>query len=242
MNVYRGNIAEEGKINSKLTLLWDEPVPLKKHLSDVYMEFFKNVASSQHLLRCPSIREEIKNTFVISSPIDITINWDGSHTSSPDYDQRFFDEMFHIKPCLDGTESRLMSILLHLVFFADKKCDVSMLPAYFSDTEFQRSTMFPAGRMDLNSWFRPLDIMFFRHKNIPVVIKKGDPLYYLKFHTEEDINFNRFEVKREIITLLEHSASIRQYTNILNMESIYSIFNKSKIRNRILKLIKQNLF
>jgi hypothetical protein len=242
MDIYWANLADEGSVNANLTLLWEEPISLKKHIAKTYFDFFKDTASKHHLLKCPSIKEETKNTFVVLSPIDLTINWDGVHTSTPDYDQHFFDQMINIKPCLDGTESRLMSINLHLVFFAEKKCIASMLPAYLSDTEFPKSAILPAGQMDLNSWFRPFDVLFFRSKNKSVIIKKGDPLYYIKLHTDENITFKRFAVNREITSILLQSVSVRQYTNLYNIENIYAIFNKSKIRNRIFKLIKQNLF
>ena len=99
-----------------------------------------------------------------------------------------------------------------------------------------------SGQMDLNSWFRPLDVMLFRDKDKPILIKKGEPLYYIKFHTDEEVIFKRFNYIKELNTIVKSCIASRQFTGALSLNKIYDIFNKSKIRNRVLTLIKQNLF
>ena len=243
MDVYWANITNESQINSTLSVLWSEPVPLKKHLAETYNEFFKETDIGQHLLLCPSIQEEIKNTYVVLSPIDLTITWDGVQTRTHNYDQQFFDQMIGVKKKIDGSESRLISIHLHLIFFTEKKCIASQTPAYMSDTDFTKGSTMMSGQMDLNSWFRPLDVMLFRDKGKPILIKKGEPLYYIKFHTEEEIIFKRFNHTKELNSIINSCVAVRQFTReSLSLSKLYGIFNRSKIRSRIITLIKHNLF
>ena len=242
MDVYWANFTKEFHINSTLSVLWNDPVPLKKHLGETYTEFFKEVDASQHLLLCPSIQEEIKNTYVVLSPIDLTLTWDGVQTRTHNYDQKFYDQMISVKKKKDGSESRIISIHLLLIFFTEKKCIASQTPAYMSDTDFTKGSTMMSGQMDLNSWFRPLDVMLFRDKDKPILIKKGEPLYYIKFHTDEEVIFKRFNYTKELNSIVDSCIASRQFTGALSLNKIYDIFNKSKIRNRIVSLIKQNLF
>jgi len=243
MNVYWANVTVNNEINSKLSVLWSEPIPLKKHLGEMYNNFFKeNNLQHTHLLLCPSIKEEIKNTFVVFSPIDLTITWDGEITRTHNYDQKFFDQMLSIKRKLDGSESRLLSINLHLIFFAEKKCVVTVSPAYMSDTDFPKNTVMMSGQLDLNSWFRPLDITVFRDKDKDIIIKTGDPLYYIKFHAGSEIKFNRFNFTKELSDVVRSCIGVRQYGVASSLSKLYNTFNKSMMRGRVLSLIKQNLF
>jgi hypothetical protein len=242
MNVFWANVTDDFQINSKLSVLWGEPVPLKKHLGETYNDFFKETDISQHLLLCPSVQEEIKNTYAVLSPIDLTLTWDGNQTQTNNYDQQFFDQMICIKRKIDGSESRFISINLHLIFFTEKKCTATVTPAYMSDTYFPKNSIMIAGQMDLNSWLRPIDVMIFRDINKSIIIKKGEPLYYIKFHTDEKVIFSRFNLTKELLSIVESCISVRRFTGAGSLSKIYEIFNKSMMRNRVVSLIKQNLF
>ena len=72
----------------------EEPQPLTKHMD--YQKFFGPMVS-----KCPSIVDDIKNVFVIKSPMDMKINIDEAQSrvniekQTPDFAQLFLS-LIHI--------------------------------------------------------------------------------------------------------------------------------------------------
>jgi len=216
------------------------PDPLMKHMD--YQRFFGPEVS-----RCPSIVDDIKNVFVIKSPMDMKINIDEAQSrvniekQSPDFAQLFLGNP-------QGKWGLHQVGAMGYLFFADKSLMINQLPAYYDNNDYTDKTNTITASFDIGNWFRPAGKPVFQIKKdvTSIDIKEGDALLYVKFNTTEkiklvefdDVEFNQLaERSPEYMcgTLKDHSE------NIISLQKCYDYFNRFKMKRRIMKLIKRNL-
>ena len=110
------------------------------------------------------------------------------------------------------------------------------------NTEMSKTAYYVPGQYDISSWFIPVEGAFqlFPGKNT-FTSKENEPLIYVNFLTDEKINLQKFYLTP---SLIEHSIScthLKHYKKFTALNSLYKTFHKSKLRNRVLTEIKQNL-
>jgi hypothetical protein len=76
-----------------------------------------------------------------------------------------------------------------------------------------------------------------------VKFNEGEPQYYVKFHTDKNIQFKKFYCGKELIDILSEqrtmiSLSSKKYSRPLSF--FYDIF-KSSYRKKFIQIIKNNL-
>jgi len=220
----------------------EEPKPVVRDLKQLY-ETTTIHRLHTSFIRCPCIHEHLKNTFTINSPIDLTFTWDGNTIYTKDYNQMTFDKLFELRDVHAGLISLNLS---QYIFFTEYDCDMTVTGAYMSNNDMSKySTVLP-GRVNISKWFRNTDLaLFIREKNKEITIKKGDPLMYVKFHTDERIKLQKFYLTNEIYELQKHVLKQKEFQTDKSvtryLKSIYNTFNNSKIKSKILSEINKNL-
>jgi len=215
-----------------------EPVPLLKHID--YKEFFGPFVS-----KCPAIVDDLKNIFVIKSPIDISITVNSKGVIvSVEGQKREFSKIF-----LGDHQGKvgIHQLSMAYLFFAEKSLIATQLPAYYDTNSFVENTIMISASFDIGRWFRPAGkpALMFKPGERTISIKEGDPLMYVKFNTDEKVRLiefdnTEFEQQEEhspvqsCVRLKEHSSTF------MSLERCYEYFERFKMRNRILKVIKRN--
>ena len=226
-----------GSDNYMSPMRYHAPVPLLKHID--YREFF-----GPNVSRCPAIVDDIKNTFVIKSPIDITLKIAGNKFEVEQQTLEFAQSFLGNPQGKFG----LHQLALSYLFFAEKSLVLSQLPAYYDQNSFTDSTFTISASFDIGRWYRPAaKPAFIIKKGVKqITIKEGDPLIYIKFNTSEKVNLVEFD-DVEFRNLNERSpewictAFKRQAVNIVPLAKCYEFFEQYHMRRRILKLIKNNI-
>lgn len=146
---------------------------------------YKSLVSSRNkdviYFKCPAVQDYFKNTFVVRSPVDITISIDNGCVRTHEYDQKFFDIFINSKTNngIDRYETIIFAI--DYLFYSDEPCLVEQLPAFMEDSALQRSIRIIPGTFDISKWIRPLQCSFeVIDPSSPIVIKRGDPLFYVR--------------------------------------------------------------
>jgi hypothetical protein len=138
-------------------------------------------------LRCPAFLDFYKNVYVIKSPIDYELTIDNfGNVKTKDYDQQFFIETVNVE---SSKHDKHPSIVLNFnyIFYSDTSVLIEQFPAIMEDNEFIRNTRIVAGQFDISKWLRPVNVSFeVLDKTKPIVIKKGDPLCYIRFSTPDN--------------------------------------------------------
>jgi hypothetical protein len=221
--------------------------------SDVWKELaffepepvFKLIASSRSkdtgYLKCPAFHEYYKNCFLLRSPIDITINIttnsDGTKFASIDkYDQEFYDTNIKIR-YEEGYKYPILHISFFYVFYANKPLMVEQLSPSMHKTELQNNINVISGTYDISKWVRPVEFAFeVLDDSKPIVIKRGDPMYYLKFSTTDKISLTREEISEDLSRVVNSCTRVKDYVPNNSLEKNYSMGAS------FIKLFKDKMF
>ncbi len=210
------------------------PEPLHKHLN--YKEFF-----GPHVSRCPAVVDELKNTFVIKSPVDITMEFTDGGFRCENQSVSFAQTFFGLPQGTDGLHQMGMGYLM----FAEQSLMLTQLPAYYDVNGYTEATVGVSASFDCGRWFRSSCKPTFKLKpgQRRIEIKEGDALAYVKFNTTERINM--IEIEDSVLDQMHHKHYVtacvtlkHQATSVISLQKCYEYFDRFKLKDKILKAIK----
>lgn len=222
--------------------LTEPPESLLQYLMKKDPRFLK-AAEKQHdesnFTKCPAIVDSLKNTYIIkaSYDMDFTVNHDGVIAMRDD--KEIVD---HTLRCRD---QEIMLTSFHdpkLWMLAEGESLVAeQIPPIHSPHMWQ-NTMYMQGQYDIGKHFRPLELAFMPNtENQKYSVRRGDHLYYVRFHTDEKIKFKRFRFDTGIYDLGHQVFRVKFNTmRRMSLKEIYGIVRRSKMKNAMMKLIKEN--
>jgi hypothetical protein len=176
------------------------------------------VSRDTHYTKCPAIADYYRNTFLIRSPFDLTINFDRATESvgTDRFDNEFFFE--YIQPRFGdfGPNSRsMLTVRAEYLFVADEDCVIESMPCSLMSTPLLQNTLLIPGTFNFHRWPRPVDFSFeIIDDTQPLVFKRGDPLFFVKFTPK---NGGNVQMKRIDITptLRRVTDSVRSSRDIV---------------------------
>ena len=193
------------------------------------------------ILACPAFKDTIKNTFIVKSTYKYTIDWDGARITSPMYDRKFFETYLHIRDANSGFVSYRSP---SPCFISESKdLNITESHAYFHSNDITNKSYTIPGYYNIGKHLlRPLELAIKFKVPSSIRINEGDALYYIKFHTEEKIQFKKFVITPKIINLCGSLLNTREYTqNFKGIKWWYDLVAKHNYKNYIINEIKQNL-
>lgn len=154
-----------------------EPVPLLKYLLDT--------RPNLEYLKCYSILDVCKNTFVVLSPFDltITVNPTTKFLKVAEFETNFYNRM-----CMNrGPTDRgyLLSMPPEFVFYSKEDVMAEVMPTQLID--LPKNTAFISGRLNISKWIRPINWTFeLVNGATHLEVKRGDPLFAVRFTPKND--------------------------------------------------------
>lgn len=228
----------------------DPPVPIiNKFVKDRIPE---DLADEITYNKCPAFFNELKNVYGMKSVYDygikikgeeISINSPISLSQNKQQEQSFFKSHVNFR----SMRGNLFSFHQGLVFFTENpSLTMSQLPAFMEDNNIVKNTICIPGQLDIGKYFRTLDFAWHFRKDCNTIdFSRKEISFYLKFHTKEKIKFQRFLFTPELVNLNE---TMMRAKNVKNPEPLtqvlnfyYNIFDKYNFKNKMLKIIKENL-
>lgn len=239
INVYwttfAGKNSDTSIVNPFQHSLFFEPEPLLKH---IVSERNKDV----RYLKCPAVKDYYKNTFVIRSPIDLTFEIKRNEMGikycvTHNYNQDFFNNFVHER-FTENTVPMLSMEFASYIFYSDKSVLAEQTHPSLSmhNSEVARKTSIICGTFDVSKWIRPFTYSFeVVDCKSPIEIKRGDPLYYVRFNTKENVKLHRVMFDKDIKDVADACLSVKTFVENNSMEKNYSIikpfldFSKPKL-------------
>ena len=172
---------------------------------------------------------------MVRSPYDFELTWDNSgfFVKTPKLAQNFFDS--YIRP--RSTEDGLVSYTSpNLIFFAENSLEMESLPPYMHKTLNQHFVV--PGKYNIGKHFRKIECAIHFYNYDTIIVKEGDPLYYVKFLSDEKVTFKRFNMTD---TLLKYTNYFGPKKHFVNRVIPLKWYYENTIRNDILKEIKNNV-
>ena len=169
--------------NGNYELLYKSPEPVIKSVQNNY--------KPDSLLRlCLGVNNLWKNTYSISLPFDLKIQYDSDkkqvviHEDNTTIETPQFMEILNNKT-VNYTEHPVIQISLEQFFVADSSCNITMLPPINEmHKDLWRDIRLICGQFNIFDWQRNLNFSFeWLSPDKPIIIKKGEPICYIQFNS-----------------------------------------------------------
>jgi hypothetical protein len=212
-----------------------DPEPL---ISSILTE--KENKHIQLIKMCPALKESCKNIFVFKNIINYDLQWNFTgEFNSFSRDRGFLNDWVYTRSNQDGIVSYCYPGYL---FFSEKSLDMEVLPPYLHNCDISKKTLMITGKYNIGKHARRIEnAMIFRNRGDKVEFVENTPQFYVKFHTEEKIQFKKFFMTAELLEISNNILSLRDFLNGKKpLQYWYDIFTLN-YRKKFLKIIKQNL-
>jgi hypothetical protein len=184
---------------------------------------------------CYAAQSFFKNTYVLTNPINLSINVLDNKTIAP-------NDGF-ILPRLSAYSGQYTITLDYSwLFFTEDDIEAAMYPPYLHNPTTTKHGTLHAGSFNISKWFRPMVPQYTLWKNVNTFESTaGEPLMYIDFKTDNKIELQQFELTSEIYEIAKGSLDFKLLKPKTTMQELYYRFTTSKRDKRLLQLIKQNL-
>lgn len=198
--------------------------------------FYSKDRVGSEIMSCPALALYLKNTFIIRSPYEITLDYDATtkKLNSDRYGQEFFNHNIVFKSF--ETSRSLLHLFPRYWFITEHKKSVhlELLPVFFGCNNY----IVVPGTFDITKWIRFVELAIELPGSCKLEIKRGDPLYMVRFLTEDK---ETVALERGIYTDELHKASIsctttKEFNPKLNLEKIYAMSEE------YINLVKKRIF
>lgn len=218
---------------AKGQVIWSAPKPYEQKLP--------KPTSAKSVQVCPAAVDFDRRHFVVPCPIDITLKFErqaNGQLSLVDADGQQsgvrpagLRELMILHPQNEWRhpDRPLIQMIAPYVFVADEPCYVVQSPPYLHYFPEPRPGVQIGGRYPVHIWPRPLSWGFeWYDVSKPLVLKRGDPWFYVHFETENPSARVRL-VEQEMTPELDaYISSIVDVSNYVNRT--FSLFSEAQAR------------
>jgi|694.fasta_scaffold59960_5 hypothetical protein len=223
-------------------IFYHEPISVYKDL----LSKFNPPTATKNFMSCPAVKGNLENTFFILNPTDADMqvsfdkdgNIDGLRNNNVEHSA--IPARLQHSPTL--TNQLLIEYGMSYCFFSEEPLNVLMTSPYFHNTHYLNYGAIVPGGFDIGQWYRPFNFEInLWDGNGRLIIKKNEPLVYLKFDTDKKIVFKRYhasEKMHKIAASLVHFKDAPRWRKLITR---YQFFNRADMRSVVLQEIKNNL-
>jgi len=225
---------------SDWTLLYDNPKTLFDELDN---QKSNNIDKKSNIFLCPAVRNHTKNTLVIRNPSKQHIKIkkiEGKPMVIPDNYNMLPSKVVR----LENLENQILVQLFnsYIFFSEDENLNMTLTSTYFSKTPHIKYGAIVPGKFNIGKWFRNINLEFNLWKNISeLIIEKGEPIAYINFDTEKEIELVRFDLNSKLIQFSKASAASPRWLPFATLKDRYKLFKQNRVRDLVLKEIKNQV-
>lgn len=204
---------------------WGEVVAIEPKKLDAWE------GSTSGFSKCPAFINYVNSTYMICASIDIDLFWDRNNkvlSSSLSHVAHNTYVNLHSQDFDINTGLPIVAISSSFLFVADQPVIMEMTPPYAHNDPAWR--VMP-GAFNIYNWQRPI-VPTFEMLRDHVSIKRGQPLVYVRFKTEnfkDNIVLERIERTDELDHVVNSNLSVKTYQKNISWR-IANTFNKLRPR------------
>jgi hypothetical protein len=230
----------EVKEHRKFNMLYQEPENMFSYLKSKRSVFDQ----SNSMLVCPAFKNKMKKTFFFKNSVECNFLYETNDRGEVYLqDQKAFPEDVRSirTPGLDFGPTIFVNV--PYIFFADSDLEASFSQPIFHPQGYSKYASIIPGNFNIGSWFRPYSTEFqMWNKSGEFIIKEDEPIFYVEFLTDKKIKLVKFKYTKELMTYAQHCIDAPPiFGNNLPLVKRYKKFKDSRMRDLILKEIKQNI-
>ena len=189
--------------------------------------------------KCPSHANWLKGFFVVECPynIEFTVN-------RVNEDEYFFDNhtqtpgvLFNLRPEAQSKDATkyILSLQIQTLFLTDTKNTwIEQFPSFYHSIP---NADLIAGHFDIHNWQRPMDCAFTVTLGKKVVLKKGQPLYYVRLFNTEDrtgtFKLVKAELTDKVVELAKSCLQLKHFDPNTSFELMLKERDQPNIEERL---------
>jgi hypothetical protein len=193
---------------------------------------------------CPAFLQFNKNLFVLKSPVDFGFTVAPKNNNQIDGNWELYPAEGHQNDIAPEAVRKLISynsdssdkvdydkpvfqFRFNYVFFADEPVTIQMMPSIYENKDIPVNTI--PGEFNIYDWQRPLQWGFeWQDTKKPLIIKRGDPVCYIKFIVHKDPREKVELVKLKMTTQIE-KAIYKTSETPLFVKNTFKLFEKARL-------------
>jgi hypothetical protein len=187
--------------------------------------------STSGFTKCPAFNNYIGSTYMLSSFIDLELQWDPVNkvlNSSLEQHAHQTYINLHSRDFDPHTGRPIVGVSSNYLFVADEPVVMEMTPPY---NHIDPAWRVMPGSFNIYNWQRPV-VPTFEMLEDRVVIKRGQPLVYVRFKTQklnDSVVLKRIERTEELDHAVNSCLAVKTYQSNLSWK-IVNTFNKIRKR------------
>ena len=211
---------------NQMDLLIIDPIPALK-----YYEENNNADFS----RCPAHINYLKNTYVVCCPIDLEILLDKvqpqcrvivpHNLPRVMFNPRFGEER-------DWKHTTFSLGIMPFVFTCEDKDVIMEQIDPFLEWERSNNIRLVGGRYNIHRWTRALEMAYEQREKVTTIkFKRGDPMFYVRFFTDDDkdvVSLNRVDISLETLKDTQRSMAVKEVYKNKSLDFLYELTDKFK--------------
>ena len=231
-------VSELGEWN----MLYPEPVTLFRELQKI-----REIDTGQDTyFACPATNDKFRKTYVFKNELPSSYEFD---FTSDDVSKKYFKHTsntyinYDIKRPPSIAKGPLVNLNLYYSFFSEEPIEAVFTPPMFHEPKYTKYGTCVPGQFDVGQWFRPypLEMQMWNMKG-EFHLEFNEPIFYVEFKTTKKVNLQRFKMNKTLVSYLEAcSTTKRIWGPGLSLQDRYARFKRTRMRELILKEIKENL-
>ena len=195
---------------------------------------------TKNVFKCYALQDHVKNTFIYRSPVSMKVTYTGDDRkyiiSGVNVDNQEEFNLFIYNPDPENVYQLLIGFGLNIISKEDS-LPMSIHPANYHKTDISRFPII-TGSYDCGKWFRPTHLSILNPEEKDFEIKRGDPLFYVKFHTEDKIQLKRFKMNEEIFSHVESTVQVKKYLKSTKLNKLYRLYKESKLKPLLIRAVE----
>ena len=215
----------------------DNVIAIKPDL--VLSDLIKNKPGYFHY-KCPAFTDTLKNTYLVRSPIDISIKVDPTTRSVKADRDQYVNEKYITKRGKDSPpdDDMIVSINHYMMFITDNDIELEQISCLYHTSDWVEKTQVVTGKFNIKKWMRPIEcagiIKNSKATNtdeIIINIKRGDPLFYIRFHPKNN-NYIKLEQEFDLSKIVDYiklsyiTSEVKYLVPWQKLSVMYALFER----------------
>lgn len=187
---------------------------------------------------CVAFTEHSKNQFVITSPLDYTLNIYPKEKRWESPDNGHIENWM----LLHDLEHSLIQFKTGIVMFSEESVNISTMQPYLHHTDFTAAGNVLYGKYDISKWIRPLHTAIYLKQQDQYTFKitQNTPLMYVQFDTAEKVELEYISSTDEIEQTIRKCVTLKETRKrIFSLKECYKQFEAHRMRRRLMNEVKK---
>lgn len=221
---------------------WNLLYPEPKTLFTELQEQRTKDAGTDTYFSCPATNDKYRKTYVFRNTLPSSYEFD------------FTEKQQIINPTSAGyigysilrpptiSVGPMVNFNLYYCFFADQPLEAVFTPPMMHKPQHTKYGTSIPGQFDIGQWYRPfpLEVQMWDMKGEFHLLE--EPIFYVEFKTKKKIIFHRYKINETLSSYIKMCSTSKSIWGPgQSLVKRYERFNNSRMKDLILKEIKQNL-